>query len=68
MSFVEQEDVFAVAEKYATDLVEELMPEKSISVEFAKIPYHEAMETYGSDKPDLRFDMQFVDVTTLLNT
>jgi len=67
MSFVEQDDVFAIAEKYVSELVEELVPEKWISVDFAKIPYHEAMEAYGSDKPDLRFDMQFVDVTTILN-
>jgi len=67
MSFVEQDDVFGVAEAYASQLVAELVPHKSITVNFVQIPYAEAMELYGSDKPDLRFGMQLVDVTTLLN-
>lgn len=67
MSFVEQGDVFIVAEWRCRDLVAELVPNKKITVNFVQIPYHEAMELYGSDKPDLRFDMLHMDVTTLLN-
>ena len=67
MSFVEQEDVFDVAEAYTRDLVAELVPHKSITINFVQIPYAEAMELYGSDRPDLRFGMLHMDVTTLLN-
>lgn len=65
MSFVEQEDVYAVAESYSRDLVEYLVPHKQIIVDFTRLSYHDAMEQYGSDKPDLRFDSQMIDVTTL---
>lgn len=68
MSFVEQDDVFAIAQAYTSELVAEMVPEKSITVNFAHIPYHEALELYGSDKPDLRFGMQLIDVTHILNT
>lgn len=68
MSFVEQDDVFAVAEAYCKELVAELVPEKKITVSFDHISYHDAMSDYGSDKPDLRFGMKHLDVTTLLNT
>lgn len=66
MSFVEQEDVFALAEAYMQEMLEALVPQKSISVDFVRIPYAEAMEQYGSDKPDLRFDMQFVEVSEII--
>ena len=65
MSFVEQSDVYNVAESYVRDLVEHLTPEKQIVVDFTKLSYHDAMETYGSDKPDLRFDSKMIDVTSL---
>ena len=68
MSFVEQQDVFDIAEAYMTEMIEYLVPDKSISVEFAKIPHEEAMSLYGSDKPDLRFDMQFVDISEIVKS
>lgn len=66
MSFVEQADVFTVAESYVTDLVAEMVPQKKLTVKFEHIPYHTALDLYGSDKPDLRFGMQLMDTTTLL--
>lgn len=68
MSFVEQDDIFTIAESYAKGLVAELVPEKSITVDFQRIPYHEAQERYGSDKPDLRFGMEFVDISSLVES
>ncbi|USN55125.1 MAG: aspartate--tRNA ligase [Candidatus Peribacteria bacterium] len=65
MSFVHQDDVFAVAESYATEMVTALVPHKTITVDFARISYDEAMQTYGSDKPDLRFGMEFCDLSEL---
>ncbi len=57
MSFVEREDVMAVNEAMLIKIVETLYPEKRIQqVPFPRISYKEAMEKYGSDRPDLRED------------
>ncbi len=62
MSFVHQEDVLEVAENFARDLVTTVTPEKKLLTPvFTRITHHEAMEKYGSDKPDLRFDCHFED-------
>lgn len=63
MSFVEQEDVFTIAEWYARDLVTSLAAHKTITVNFKRIPYLDAIDLYGSDKPDLRFGLEFIDVS-----
>ena len=67
MAFASQEDVFAVLEdvlppifaKYGTYNIASSAP-------FTRIPYRQAMEEYGSDKPDLRIDLKVKDVTELL--
>ncbi len=57
MSFVEQEDVIALNEALLIELVQKLAPEKKIQqTPFPRITYKEAMEKYGSDRPDLRED------------
>ena len=61
MSFVNQEDVIELAEKIVRALWSEIL-----SVEIGEIPrmtYAEAMARFGSDKPDLRFDLELSDVT-----
>ena len=63
MSFVEQEDVFAVIEKVLTELFEEFGGGRPVSSPFPRIPYREAMLKYGSDKPDLRTGLELVDVS-----
>jgi aspartyl-tRNA synthetase len=63
MSFVEQEDVYAIAEWYIRDLIPTLTPDKQIVVEFQRLSYHDAIQTYGSDKPDLRFDSKMIELT-----
>lgn len=60
MSFCTQEDVIAVAEKLIYDIFTKCG--KTIPKTFRRMKYSEAMETYGSDKPDLRFDMPLIDV------
>ena len=60
MSFCTQEDVIAVAEKLIYDIFTKCG--KKIPSSFRRMKYSEAMETYGSDKPDLRFDMPLIDV------
>ncbi|ATU05186.1 aspartate--tRNA ligase [Candidatus Gracilibacteria bacterium HOT-871] len=63
MSFVEQQDIFKVVEDYIFDAVKDLSPSKTIlENKFFSMSYLEAMENYGSDKPDLRYDMKLVDV------
>ena len=64
MAFVEQEDILEVFERWAKHMFRTVM-----DVEFTeplrRMPWIEAMEKYGSDKPDLRFGMEFADVTDL---
>ncbi len=62
MSFVEQEDIFAVVESYIKDVTKALSNKKIMDNKFYSMTYDESMETYGSDKPDLRYDMKLVDV------
>jgi aspartyl-tRNA synthetase len=57
MSFVEQEDVMNVVEEMLIELVKTYYPEKKIqAIPFPRIPYKEAMEKYGNDRPDIRED------------
>ena len=60
MSFCDQEDVIKVAEKVITDVFTRCG--KPVPSTFPRMRYWDAMETYGSDKPDIRFDMPLVDV------
>jgi aspartyl-tRNA synthetase len=67
MSFVEEKDVMAINEKLLIDLSEKFMPDKKIlKAPFPVMTWKEAMETYGSDKPDIRFEMKIVDVTHIV--
>ena len=65
MSFVEQEDVFKVVEKLMIKLFKEFSSKKISNEKFPKIPYHEAMEKYGTDKPDLRNPLVINDLTEI---
>ncbi|EOA2509375.1 aspartate--tRNA ligase [Campylobacter upsaliensis] len=60
MSFCEQKDVMAVAETFLKDIFTACG--KQIRTPFRQMSYKEAMENYGSDKPDLRFDLKLIDV------
>ncbi|AJD06170.1 aspartate--tRNA ligase [Campylobacter lari] len=60
MSFCEQKDIIAMTENLLKDIFKACG--KEISIPFRQMSYKEAMENYGSDKPDLRFDMKFIDV------
>ncbi|MBU3964650.1 aspartate--tRNA ligase [Patescibacteria group bacterium] len=58
MSFVEQEDVFALIEEMMIDLAENIFNKKIQEKPFPRITYAEAMKKYKSDKPDLRKDKE----------
>ena len=61
MSFVEQEDVLNVFEEMTRHLLKKV---KNIDLaEFPRMTYNEAMEKYGNDKPDIRFGMEFADIS-----
>ncbi|EAI7262755.1 aspartate--tRNA ligase [Campylobacter lari] len=65
MSFCEQKDIIAMAENLLKDIFKACG--KEISIPFRQMSYKEAMENYGSDKPDLRFDMKFIDVIDIFS-
>ena len=63
MSFVEQEDVFQPIEKLMTELFEEFGGGRHVTSPFPRIPFRESMLKYGNDKPDLRAQLELVDIT-----
>ncbi|MFF6790670.1 aspartyl-tRNA synthetase [Streptomyces filamentosus] len=63
MSFVEQEDVFQPIEKLMTELFQEFGGGREVTSPFPRIPFRESMLKYGNDKPDLRTDLELVDLT-----
>jgi len=68
MSFVDEDDVISVGEGLVASIFKEV---KGIDIKLPlmRMPYIEAMEKYGSDKPDLRFDMEINDITKIfINT
>ena len=65
MSFATQEDVFHVIETVITKVFQANSDWKVSQVPFARIPYKEAMEKYGTDKPDLRNPLLIFDLTDI---
>jgi aspartyl-tRNA synthetase len=61
MSFVDQDDVLAAISESVLDAAERVTGERP--GEIPRITWHEAMDRYGSDKPDLRFGMELVELT-----
>ncbi len=62
LSFVEPEDIFSIIEELLALIFREIM-EIEVKVPFRRMSYREAMEKYGTDKPDLRFGLELRDVT-----
>ena len=65
MSFVEKEDVFGIAEGYIKRLFKDVL-DVEIPTPLTRLTYTEAMENYGSDKPDTRFDMKIKDLSDIV--
>ncbi|MBK8418412.1 aspartate--tRNA ligase [Candidatus Villigracilis saccharophilus] len=64
MSFVHRDDVLALVEDLFTKMLPAVTPNKKLlSSPWPKFSYREVLEKYGSDKPDLRFGMELVDVS-----
>jgi len=66
MAFVEQEDIFNIMDPLMVELTEEFSGKEIITKPFPRIPWREALEKYGSDKPDLRFSFEIKPVTDIV--
>ena len=67
MSFVEQEDIFEVVEKLLINLFKKFSAKKIITEKFPRISYKNAMEKFGTDKPDLRNPLKIQDITDIFS-
>ena len=65
MSFVEMEDVFSIAEGYVKRLFKDVM-NVDIKTPLPRLCFNDAMEMYGSDKPDTRFEMKLTDISDIV--
>ena len=65
MSFVEQEDVLVLMERLFIELAQTVVPDRPLPTPFPRLTYAEAMERYGSDKPDLRYGLELVELGDL---
>jgi aspartyl-tRNA synthetase len=66
MSFVQRDDVLALVEQLYTEMIPVVTPHKKIlSSPWPKFSYREVVERYGTDKPDLRFGMELIDVSDI---
>ncbi|MCK4553797.1 aspartate--tRNA ligase [Candidatus Parcubacteria bacterium] len=66
MSFVEQEDIWQAVEPLMIDLTDKFSNKKVLKKPFPRLIYKEAMNKYGTDKPDLRFGLEIVPITDLV--
>ena len=65
MSFVDEEDVLDLIEELFTAMVETVLPDKAVLSPFPRLTYAEAMASYGTDKPDLRFGLKMSDMSDI---
>jgi len=66
MSFVEQEDIIQLTENLVQALVPAVCEKRILSTPFPRFTYREAMDKYGSDKPDIRFEMFLTDLSDIV--
>jgi aspartyl-tRNA synthetase len=66
MSFAEQDDILEVVESLLTALVPAVTPHKRLITPFPRLTYAEAMARFGTDKPDLRYGLELIDVSDLV--
>ena len=63
MSFIDEQDILNLIEELFTSVVETIKPEMRLIKPFPRLGYAEAMERYGTDKPDLRFGLELSDLS-----
>jgi len=64
-SFMSQDDIIALMEEMMKEMMAQVKG-LQIEIPFARMPYNEAMDRFGSDKPDTRFDMELVDLSEIV--
>jgi len=62
MAFVEQDDIFKIVEGMMKNIFKKAI-DYDIKIPFERLTFDEAMDRYGCDKPDMRFDLELIDVT-----
>jgi aspartyl-tRNA synthetase len=67
MSFVDEEDVMAMTEGFLVEVFDRVLGKK-LAAPFRRLPYAEAMNRFGSDKPDTRFGLELVNLTEQLKS
>jgi len=65
MSFIDEEDVIDLMERMFIALVEAVKPEKRMVKPFPRLTYSQAMERFGTDKPDLRYGLEINDISDI---
>jgi aspartyl-tRNA synthetase len=65
MSFIDEDDIMNLLEELFSGLTKTIKPEAKLEKSFRRLTYEQAMERYGTDKPDLRFAMEIKDVTDI---
>ncbi|MCH2507464.1 MAG: aspartate--tRNA ligase [Dehalococcoidia bacterium] len=68
MGFVDENDVLALMEQLFAGLTKIVSPEKTLIEPFPKLTYQEVMERFGTDKPDLRFELELNDIADQLQS
>jgi aspartyl-tRNA synthetase len=66
MSFVERDDILDMMEELYAGMAAALVPDKMVNRPFPRLTYAEAMSRYGSDKPDLRYGLELIDVADIV--
>jgi aspartyl-tRNA synthetase len=66
MSFVDEDDVLSLLEELFTAMVKTIKPEKRMLQPFPRLSYAEALDRYGTDKPDLRFGLEIGDLSDIV--
>ncbi|GAB4111772.1 MAG: aspartate--tRNA ligase [Roseiflexaceae bacterium] len=66
LSFIDQEDVLNLIERLFTELCQVVVPHKRLITPFPRLTYAEAMDRYGSDKPDLRYGMELISLNDIV--
>lgn len=65
MSFIDREDVIGLIERLYTAIVEHISDKKLLFKPFPRLSYHETMQRFGTDRPDLRFGMELADISDI---